>query len=156
MAGTVTTYFNKKALGDWLKHSTSGTNDGVASPGNLTARLYKTGFVWSPLAVLAQLVEADFVGYTAVTPIAWLTPYLSNSFQYTVDSQLMQFECTANTTPNTIHGWYISTTADGGQLLMGGEFDTPVPVGNVDNSIQLSVKLMMGVLGNLIADAAQV
>lgn len=152
MPATVTIYFNKTALANWLKHLTSGSFDGVASPGNLTVHLYKNGTTWLPNQSIGSLTECDFVGYSAVNPVVWLTPFLDQVAGYTVDSQIMEFTCTATTTPNTVHGFYVTTTADSGQLLFGANFDTPIPIGSVDDAIQLVIRLSMGGNNGILAD----
>lgn len=137
-------YFWKKALEAAAKHVASGSFDGPLSPALCTVKLFKTNTNLDPDTVIGDLTEADFSGYAAVTPPVFLTKYQLPDGSWALQTDLIQFLQTAATITNTVFGWWLETSADGGQLLLAESFAEPQLMFAADQAIMLSIRVQMG------------
>jgi len=107
-------------------------------------RLYKA--IAAPLSVstiLADLTEADFDGYAAATIAAWNAAYLDPQGGASIQCGTQQFDFVPGLgTVNTILGFYVVTA--GGDLLFVGEFEAPIPMNALGDSIPVNVTLNYG------------
>jgi hypothetical protein len=101
-----------------------------ATPGqlfNCTLVLFKTAITLTKNTVFADLTVADFVGYAPVTAIAFGTPYIDQLGNARMDAPSVDFQMTADTTPNTIYGWALLDSA-GAVFRCGVQYQQPIPL----------------------------
>ncbi len=107
-------------------------------------KLYKG--ISAPLSqstVIADFTEADYDGYTAKTITAFNPPYIDPAGGATIQSGTQQFDFVpVPMTTNVILGFWLETAA--GDLIVAGNFDNPIPMQALGDSIPLNVALNYG------------
>jgi hypothetical protein len=78
---------------------------------NVRIKLYKNNYTPLHSSVLADFTEADFSGYTAVTP-SYGSATLSGDTATTTDSSSRDFTHDSGGTTNTIYGYYVVDITD--------------------------------------------
>lgn len=100
----------------------------------------------SPLSqstVIGDLTEADFSGYAMITLSAWLASYIDPTGGASFQSGTQQWNAANPTTvQNVVLGWYLLTS--GGDLLLVGEFESPIPMSAPGDAIPLDLVLNYG------------
>jgi hypothetical protein len=102
-------------------------------------KLFKTGFVPTPATLVAELdaEECDYDDYAPETITAWLAPFAVPGGGNGITGPTVQFECTAlQVVPNTVGGYWIELA--GGSVYMIRQFDTPVPMVDTGNYVQVT------------------
>jgi hypothetical protein len=94
-----------------------------------------------PNSVLGDFTEATFVGYAAKVS-AFGAPYLNAGGQAVSDSPLLQWQPTANTTPNVVLGFYV-TDSGGTTLLFCGPLPTPQNMVLVTDALPLVLQYVL-------------
>jgi hypothetical protein len=114
---------------------------------NSKIRLFKSNI--TPTAGMTQQdlidIEADYDDYPAggATVTAMLNPLADPTGGASIQSPLTQFVCTgAQTTPNTIYGWWHETGA--GVIVAGGTFPSGIPMANNNDGFNFSDTLVYG------------
>lgn len=94
---------------------------------------------------VADFTEADFDGYAAQTITAFEAAYKGEDGYATVYADgLYQFDCTGDTTPNTIYGYYVVGDPGGTPFLAFAErFDTPVAVLDALDAVVVAARAMI-------------
>jgi hypothetical protein len=145
-----TDYFWEKALAAASTKISSGAFAGPLAAADLTLRLFANNWPLNNKTTLADLIEATFDGYAAISPMVYLTEYQLPSFAWVLETQINQFLMTGSTTPNTIYGWSLETAHDSIQLLMCELFAAPIPMTAANQSINLALQVQMGDPANLL------
>lgn len=108
-------------------------------------RLFKSDSNPTELTVIGDLTAADFSGYAAEA-ITWNDPSISASGIAEMVGVAGEFRPTADTIQNEIYGAYVTTS--GGALFSAGRLDdAPEPMGSVDNSMLLTLRVRLSPLG---------
>lgn len=89
-------------------------------------KLYKNPLTLTPAIVLADLVEADFDGYAAVSPVVWSAPFRDVDGSALVLGGDAPFICTGDTISNSIYGYYLTNT---GSTVLIAVYAFAAPVG---------------------------
>lgn len=98
----------------------------VALSGSHKIGLFKNDYTPTPLTVFADVIEADYTGYAAVTNSGWLAAFWASqgaAAQY-MDTPAL-FQPTGTTVTNIIHGWFYYKTGTPNEYVMGERFDAP-------------------------------
>lgn len=97
----------------------------------------------APSIVLGDLTEADFDNYARITIAAWLPSYLDPAGGASFQSGTQQFDFVPGLgTTNNVLGFYVLNA--GGDLILVGEFDAPIAMNALGDSIPLNVTLNYG------------
>jgi len=104
----------------------------------------------TPLAVPADFTEATFGGYAAVGTLNTGTPFNSPSGDGLLGVSGAQFFADSTIVPpgEVILGYYITNTA-GTVVLWAEEFDTPVPIVNDGDFIDLAIALPLNFINDV-------
>lgn len=89
--------------------------------------LFKNDFVPEPTTILADLVQADFVGYALSSVVVWGEIGVDVNGRAIVFAPSKEFSPTDATVPNTIFGYFLVNGA-GTVLLSAVRFDESVPL----------------------------
>lgn len=139
-----TDYFWQKIAAAAAKHVLAGNFDGPLSPLLLTVRLLAAQYNITRNTVIADLLEATFTGYAAISPPTFLGVYQLPSGAWVVQTDALQFLQTGTGILNTVYGWSLETSADAGQLLLAEMFPTPVQMNAANVAINLSIPIQFG------------
>lgn len=101
-------------------------------------RLFANNATISATTVLADLTEATFTGYAAVTTATWPAPALDGSNRGSSLNTQGQFTPTAGGGSGNIYGWYL--TNSGGTVLYAVEKFASSPI-TVAQSVVLEVDI---------------
>jgi len=93
-----------------------------------------------PDVVLADLVDADFDGYSALDPVVWSAVFLDPTGDGVMNSGSHVFQASGGTTPNTIYGAYLTTAAKAA-LVAVFPFTSPVPVVATGDAVPVLAQL---------------
>lgn len=91
--------------------------------------------------------ESAFSGYAAKAVAAWQNPYLAGTGGANISSGYQQWDWVAPVPPalpvaENVLGWWLEDAA--GDLIAAGLFDNPIPMGNVGDSLPLTVTANFG------------
>lgn len=126
--------------------ATGGTPTALAE---CKIHLVKVDFDASPRTLLADLVEADYGGYTVPVTLVWDTPILEPDGSVTVQAAEHEFLGDGTGAPNTIFGWYLSIPPVVGppavaeQLLAVERVATPFALGAADSGRRVAALLQL-------------
>jgi hypothetical protein len=98
-----------------------------------------------PGTVIADFTEADFDGYALITITNFLAAYLDPAGGASIQSGTQQFNYGPAGTPpvgNTVLGFWLTNAA--GALVVAGNFDTPITMNAVGDSIPVNITLNYG------------
>lgn len=111
--------------------------------------LYKAPVSLGPGTTKADLTaqECDFSGYAQKTVTAMQAPYLASGGGASISTGYLQWDWTPATPPavdvqNQVYGFWVEDA--GGDLIVVGSFDDAVAMGEVGNSLPLTVTLNYG------------
>lgn len=108
-------------------------------------KLFKFGLVPTRSTVVADLdaAEADYDDYAPATITAWLPPVATPGGGTQISAPTVQFDISADqVVPNTIGGYWVELA--GGSVVMIRQFDTPVPMVNAGDYVQISPTIQRG------------
>jgi hypothetical protein len=108
-------------------------------------KLYTNSVVLSRNTLKTDLTEATFDGYVAATIAALLAVYINPAGGAICQVPKTQFDYgPAGSPPVTeiVYGWWLEDAA--GNLIIVGDFDTPIPMAEVGNSVVVDVALTFG------------
>ena len=108
-------------------------------------KLYTNNVTLSRNTVKTDLTEATFDGYTAATVTALLAVYINVTGGAICQVPKTQFDYGPAGSPpvtETVYGWWIEDAA--GNLIIVGNYDTPIPMAAVGNSVIVDVALTFG------------
>jgi len=109
-------------------------------------RLYQNDYTPTAATTLADLTEADFTGYAAVTLTTWSGVYLTAAGYAAVNSPLASFRPVAPfTVGNQIYGIFIRDVA--GALVLAQRFDDPVSMVDGNGLLDLIYRYSWGNVG---------
>jgi hypothetical protein len=121
--------------------------DGLTGVGKPLAaaqlQLSKSAFTPGPTMIPADFDEADFVGYAAEAALAYGTAFVAGDGTYRIQPPSVNFQATADTTPNVLYGWVVLNTG-GTAVLYAGLFDNPIPINLADDGVEVNPVLIWG------------
>lgn len=106
--------------------------------------LFKNDATLTEATVLADLTEADFVGYARGQCQNWTSAVYNAAGKGEITADLVTFECSSSGTPNTIYGFFVldgngdlfyaEKNQSGGQSISnpGDKYDV-IPAFTMDN-----------------------
>jgi hypothetical protein len=116
---------------------------GYTGGSNYTVRLFQNTFTQADTIGLADLVEADYDGYTPYQGSSWAPPAIdTNGDGFTLSPQIV-FTRIAGAKTNDIYGYFITVIGPNSEtrLLMYEQFANPVPMHVVTDQVPLRIKL---------------
>jgi predicted exporter len=102
-------------------------------------KLFKTDVAVDKNTVLADLTEADYVGY-ASEAVTWLAPTISEDGEVEVQGIVGEFRPTNDVTPNDVYGVWVTNDAGTAPLLVGRFDDGPYPMNNASQNVIVTLR----------------
>ena len=114
----------------WTKVLLQAARDLIfaATPDGAKVRLFQNNYTPSIASVLADFTQATFTGYAQaelLDTMAGLPRIDTDGNVYIVCNSVLSFTQTADTTPNTVYGYYVVSDV-GSHIIAAKRFDTPI------------------------------
>ncbi len=109
---------------------------------NCEVNLFQNDYQPVPATVLADLTVATFSGYAAEVVAALLPAYLDPIGGASAQIGTIQFDHSGGVVSNIIFGFWAENA--GGDLIMVGRFENPIPMAALGDAIPLDVKFNFG------------
>jgi hypothetical protein len=121
-------YLDQQILIAVTEHLSSGGFSGPLY--NQSVALIAGNFQPSPQLVWANIVEANYSGYSRATGVTWGVPLLQTDGTFIVLTNLMTFygQAASNFVSNVIWGWAMVDTANPPNILMSEVFAQPISI----------------------------
>ena len=108
--------------------------------GAAVARLYSSNTVYTPDRVPSDYTEASFIGYSPISPLAWLTPFINSAGKAETDSQVLVWTFAGSSGTATAFGLYLTDPSQT-KLLAVVPFITPVTLTPTDTTLSYVCQL---------------
>lgn len=110
----------------------------------LNVRCFKNDLIGNPTTTLAQITEADFSGYAAIT----VTPAVAESLTQdgAAETQVfdLNFSHSGGAVSNSLYGYYVTSDGGAGQQLMWVSRDdqAPIPMASIGDVYEVLVEVL--------------
>lgn len=106
---------------------------------NSVMKLYQNDYTPNEGTILADMTVATFSGYANKTVAALLPAYIEPAGGASAQVATVQWDHNGGATSNIIYGFSLENA--GGDLILAGRFENPIPMASLGDSIPLDTKV---------------